>query len=868
MENQIQTALQNLNSNQATSKEVDLLHQSLSNGQIFIGGNVQNSVIISGDGNTVQLTTEAINFLTTINDRSSLHQLPQPPADFIGREQELKKVLKNLDKMSGAAISGLIGMGGTGKTALGLVIAHSLIEKYPEAQFFLDMRGTSQEPLRPLDVMKHVIQSVNPIVNLKNVSEAELAGRYRSVLSEKKSILFLDNVHNASQVASLLPPANCLMLITSRMHFTIAGLRTVELGILKEKDAVRLLVEICPRLTKIEARSIAKLCGYLPIALRLAASYLSIHTAWTAQEYIASLSDKTSRLEILNLEGADINVSASFEQSYHQIPTDEQRRWNMLAIFPASFKQDALASIWDVNDISAHKLADKLCQYSLLSYDIATARYSLHDLLADYAMANLTPDDKLLAQLRHLNHYQVVWFNAEYLYSKGSENIANGLELFQSESRHFETAYEWASKTSSATMQITPLLAKTPSSLRLIHIKVHPNKRLEWFQAALSAAEKMEDLNSQNLLLGNIGTTFDDIAEFQKAIPYYEQAIEISKQLGDQEKEGFWLGNMGAAYSNLGKIPKGLDYLGQALEIARRFEIKHLEVDCLNNIAMSYSALGETHMVIDYLGKASEIAHEIGNREKEGVCLGNIGAGYINLGEHYKALEYLEQALKIARELGDKPHEDFWLGTMGIANMNLGRYEQAIEYYKQALEISHQDKNRRNEHYWMGNIATIYLELGEYHKALEYFEPALAITREIGDRQSEGEWLGNIGLTYALRGENQEAKERLEEALAIARAVDGKWQIAQWQNGLGELYINMNLHDMARQSLEEALKLSKELNIHVMEGASLFTLAKLLKEENNVEAALQYARDAQSIFESIEHPELKKVYEFIGILRT
>ena len=85
MDNSLQTALKNLIDNQATSDELELLRHAFSDGQIFIGGNVRNSVIIARNGNTVTLSVETLELLTTANESrivSALHQLPQPPADF------------------------------------------------------------------------------------------------------------------------------------------------------------------------------------------------------------------------------------------------------------------------------------------------------------------------------------------------------------------------------------------------------------------------------------------------------------------------------------------------------------------------------------------------------------------------------------------------------------------------------------------------------------------------------------------------------------------------------------------------------------------------------------------------------------------
>ncbi|HMR98126.1 MAG TPA: hypothetical protein PKE62_02640 [Anaerolineales bacterium] len=114
----------------------------------------------------------------------SLHQLPPPPADFTGREQLITDLLKDFESHKGATISGLTGMGGIGKTALGLAVASQLKEKYPDAQIFLDLKGTSLTPLTATDVMRHVILSFEPSKGTIELNSDELIATYYSVLFE------------------------------------------------------------------------------------------------------------------------------------------------------------------------------------------------------------------------------------------------------------------------------------------------------------------------------------------------------------------------------------------------------------------------------------------------------------------------------------------------------------------------------------------------------------------------------------------------------------------------------------------------------------------------------------------------------------
>jgi hypothetical protein len=92
---------------------------------IQVGGNVGGSIVV-GDNNVINMSPAEQVF-------RSLHQLPQPPADFTGREELLSQLMSDFKTHKGAAISGLTGMGGIGKTALGLVAAQEIAPDYPDA---------------------------------------------------------------------------------------------------------------------------------------------------------------------------------------------------------------------------------------------------------------------------------------------------------------------------------------------------------------------------------------------------------------------------------------------------------------------------------------------------------------------------------------------------------------------------------------------------------------------------------------------------------------------------------------------------------------------------------------------------------------
>jgi hypothetical protein len=191
-------------------------------------------------------------------------QIRRPPPDFTGREDEIQDIIEIFD--GGATVIGVRGLGGIGKTALALVLANRLKDRFPDGQLFVDMQGMSKSPLRPDDGMAHVIRSYRGADAPLPKDLNGLSGLYQSVLSGKEVLILLDNAAGREQVEPFLPPKGCALLVTSRNKFALPGLKEKDLDVLSLEDAKKLLLEIAGRIGE-HAGELAKLCGCLPIFL-------------------------------------------------------------------------------------------------------------------------------------------------------------------------------------------------------------------------------------------------------------------------------------------------------------------------------------------------------------------------------------------------------------------------------------------------------------------------------------------------------------------------------------------------------------------------------------------------------------------------
>ena len=125
------------------------------------------------------------------NEPLPVPRIQSPPQDFVGRIEELRNLLDSFDQ--GATIMGIRGMGGIGKTALALVLADKLRDRFRDGQIFLKLEGTSQNPVKPGDAMAKVIRVFRGSADRLPEDQNELQILYNSVLAGKNVLLLLDN---------------------------------------------------------------------------------------------------------------------------------------------------------------------------------------------------------------------------------------------------------------------------------------------------------------------------------------------------------------------------------------------------------------------------------------------------------------------------------------------------------------------------------------------------------------------------------------------------------------------------------------------------------------------------------------------------
>ncbi|MFD6436316.1 helix-turn-helix domain-containing protein [Streptomyces venezuelae] len=253
-------------------------------------------------------------------------QLPPDIPGLPGRERELEAldVLRPGPRGGGPVVVALDGPGGVGKSALAVHAAHRLAERFPDGQLYADLRGSHRDerPVPPAVVLRRFLNALGAPRPYPGSAE-DAAAAYRTLLTERRVLIVLDNASDAAQVRPLLPAAHgCAVLVTSLgVLATLNGAAHLHLTPLPPPASVAVLgLWAGPgRLTAEHgaAQVIARHCGHLPLALRIAGARLAARPRWPVRELADRLADPGRRLAELSF--ADLDMHAALAAGHREL---------------------------------------------------------------------------------------------------------------------------------------------------------------------------------------------------------------------------------------------------------------------------------------------------------------------------------------------------------------------------------------------------------------------------------------------------------------------------------------------------------------------------------------------------------------------
>lgn len=339
--------------------------------------------------------------------RPRLCEPPRPVDDFIGRVAEIGKISRSADR-----IVVVHGQPGVGKTALVVHAAKAGMPGHPDGSLYLDLRGVDPEPLEPGEAARQLLRALE--ISPRRIADDpdERCSQIRAELGGRRCLLILDNAADEAQLRPLLPgPGGSTVLITSRrMLGGLEGVLRIGLDPLAPDESAGLLRSIAgqagdPSVAG-QVGEVARLCGHLPLALRIAGTRLATRTAWTVGNLLDRLADTDRRLAVLST--GDTGVAAAFALSHAQLSGEGRALFRRLAHVPGpDFAAPIVAVLTGSDPHDAEDRLDELVELGLLQAEGAD-RYRFHDLIRLFAAERLRveePEGARVATRQRMNRW-------------------------------------------------------------------------------------------------------------------------------------------------------------------------------------------------------------------------------------------------------------------------------------------------------------------------------------------------------------------------------------------------------------------------------------------------------------------------------
>jgi DNA-binding SARP family transcriptional activator len=770
------------------------------------------------------LNSDAALALERVETAGVPAQLPAAIVDFTGRSGQLSE----MDAWAaGPRTAPLLVTGGAGlgKTSLAIHWGSRYAATTGAGHLYLNLRGHSADPpLRPIDALSYFLRSLGAAPEQIPVDVVEAAALFRSRVAPLHLLVVIDNAASAEQVRPLLPggPAN-LVIITSRER--LSGLvardsaRRISLDGFTDSEAVELLGRMIGTdrvgQESDSARTLARLCGYQPLALRVAAANLTGGAYRSIAALVDDITDATWPRPFDLVDEPDAGPRAALDHSYGRLEPDHQRLFRLLSAVPGpDFTLTAADSLTGDHEGDVERALQRLANAHLVEQQ-RPGRFSLHDLIQRYAWtASMETDEPAVRQtaLNGLLRYYLRSCDAaatvaypqvirlEWTEPDGSgpaesfEEHAGAIEWLDDERANLIAAIKAAVDSGDATSAC--LLADMMRGYFSIR-----RLRSEWLEVsdiALSTAERTGDVRAQ--IAGRLSASMVRwaLGAYSEAASILLVNVDLARDVGWIDAAVSSLTNLGGIYGEWGRLPDAAACLEEALELHPAGGRPTTTASILTNLGAVSCDLGRLDASIKYATDAMRLFDEIGVPLGAARTEQNLGESLLAKGEIAKARTHLESALSRLDGMGDRHAE-----ASVLVNLALLRYEQgdlagARDAAQKAKGLSEQIAARILTANALSALALIDREPRLHREAIEILCESKAARQETEARL-------NLAATLLECGDLGEAQGMCEEAISGSRAGGYRHVEASGLAILARIHQRCGRREMARATAGEAL---------------------------------------------------------------
>jgi len=239
---------------------------------------------------------------------------------------------------------------------------------------------------------------------------------------------------------------------------------------------------------------------------------------------------------------------------------------------------------------------------------------------------------------------------------------------------------------------------------------------------------------------------------YAKSIQNFEEALDVYIDTADNLYQAYTLTDIGNSYTEMKDYEKALEFYRQSEDISKKFGFTDNTANALANIGMVYTKLAKYDLAISNLLKSIEINKTNNSHFNIISAMGEIGNAYALKGEFKNAEDYLNRTVDLADSIQSMDQLKMVLGYRSKAYKLNRRFKEALEdqlrYQKLSDSLFTIEKTRQIE-----ELQTIYqTEKKEAEIALQEEEINTLNAKAKVDKLTKGLYAGGMASAIALSG--------------------------------------------------------------------------------------------------------------------
>ncbi len=661
------------------------------------------------------------------------NNLPIQLTDFVGRPEveDIKHIIGETRMLT------ILAPGGAGKTRLAIQVAADLTADFPDGVFFVD--------LAPLTSRSDIAQTAAESIGVALATEEDLQTQLLARLANERQLLVFDNFEHLADgvgiLSEILTAAPEVRIIaTSRAKLNITGETIFALpGLVITWDSteeafdasgVRLFIDAAKRADAsfslavedlAPLQDILELVGGMPLGIELAASWVD---TLRVDEIATEITRSMDFLETQTRDMPDRHRSmrAVFDYSWSMLSDDERRTYAALSIFRGGFTRQAADAVTGASLRGLSNMAGK----SLIVSDRDSGRYSIHELLRQYAEEELGRDQQVLEAtiLAHNTYFADHNGQIEALVLVGDE--AEALRLVEDDLENIRWVWRQVQDRGDA------------KSARSIIIGLWLLYEIRgWTKAGAELFAEASDAFA--------GGTGDDAAEIARAL----------------------IDSAAAKYmASIGQAEAAAPLAIQAVATLRSMPDPFALIMALEVVGEISGYLGDFEKVLEIGVEASQVADDAGYEMWSAGMKNYEALAHLQMGDIETAVRLLIEADQVLARLGEHFMRTWNLATQAIIAMMQERVGDAIGLYKQQVELGREIGYIRAVAIGLQGLGQAYMTGGDHNAASDAFLESLDIFEQMGLVTDIAAVLVMIAGVRAETGQAEQAVEILSCVLA------------------------------------------------------------------------------------------------------